>query len=62
MDNPENGYISLPCLQDINSTCQIRCFEGYELVNGSQYVNCTLDEEYNAVWSEMGECSRKLAK
>ena len=58
--NPNNGYVLLPCSQDVNYTCQARCYEGYKLVNGSQSATCTLYDDSVAMWSEIGECSSKL--
>lgn len=61
LSNPTNGYILLPCFQVIGSSCQSRCYDGYEFVNGSDFAICDLNNQSNTQWSELGECVSKYA-
>ena len=58
---PINGYVQLPCTPLYDSECFVRCFDGFELVNGNNSVRCNLDEndEEMVQWTEYGVCNSK---
>ena len=56
---PINGYVLLPCTPLYDSECIVRCFDGFELVNGNGSVYCDLDENNKGMvqWTGYGICN-----
>ena len=50
---PPNTFIMLPCSNDYNSACNIRCFAGFTL-NGTGKISCELNESGNVQWISDG--------
>ena len=59
-DPPDNGYIQLPCSYDYLSVCAVRCFDGYNITNGSDIVKCHRINNTKVEWTPSGKCESKL--
>ena len=57
---PTNGYIQLPCSQTYQSNCTVRCFNGYQLVNTSNTITCTLSVTNDTEWTEVEDCKGNI--
>ena len=57
---PGNGFIQLPCSRDYLSVCSVRCFDGYNVTNGSDTVKCHLVNATTVEWSPFGKCESKF--
>ena len=58
--HPDNGYIQLPCSHDYLSVCAVRCFDGYNITNGSDTVKCHLINTTTVEWTPSGKCQSEL--
>ena len=60
LNPPDNGYIQLPCSNDYLSVCSVRCFDGYNITNGSDTVKCRLINTTTVEWTPSGKCESEL--
>ena len=60
LNPPDNGYIQLPCSHDYLSKCSVRCFDGYNIINGSDTVKCCLINTTTVEWTPFGKCKSKV--
>ena len=60
LDPPDNGYIQLPCSRDYLSKCSVRCYDGYNITNGSDIFSCDLINTTTIEWTPFGKCKSKL--
>ena len=61
LTNTENAHLNLPCSAKYNTSCSIRCVDGYTLT-GSDIQQCIFDDKTREVkWtSESSSCNSKL--
>ena len=60
LNPPDNGFIQLPCSRDYLSVCTIRCYDGYDIINGSDTFTCDLINTTMVEWTPFEECESKL--
>ena len=60
LNPPDNGYIQLPCSHDYLSVCAVRCFDGYNIITGSDTVKCRLINTTTVEWTPSGKCESEL--
>ena len=60
LNPPNNGYIQLPCSYDYLSVCSIRCYDRYNITNGSDTFTCDLIDNTTVEWTPFGKCEGKL--
>lgn len=57
LDQPENGFLRLPCSGQYQSNCSLQCAYGFEVRNGSTSLTCDLTNDQTSVqWSDFGTC------
>ena len=50
---PSNGFVKFPCSSDFKSSCEIGCFEGFNLT-GSREISCQLNNINRVEWESDG--------
>lgn len=62
LDQPDNGYVRLPCTGRYGSRCSLQCIYGFEVENGNSSFSCDLndDDQDTVQWSDYGTCESKL--
>lgn len=55
---PLNGMLQLPCFQEYNSTCTVKCKKGFVL-SGNENINCGLVDKTVAWINHNATCNRK---
>eukprot|EP00111_Clytia_hemisphaerica_P007355 TCONS_00021392-protein len=53
---PQNGILTLPCVEQYRSKCLVKCKQGYDLVSGGQLIDCNVNQQQMTYWNKPTQC------
>ena len=52
---PDNGILTLPCVEQYKSVCLVKCKQGFDL-KGTNLIDCNVNNQQATYWNKPTQC------